>query len=144
MQLGVTDLDQLSQVISHATAPAFLLGAVAGFVSILIARISGIIDRVRSLNMISDDDAARAHLKADIPRLKQRARLINDAIYLSVGSGICTTVLVILAFVSAFVGIRHEFLVGVMFVVALGLLGAALFNFAREVRIALNEFDHYP
>jgi hypothetical protein len=46
--------------------------------------------------------------------------------------------------VSAFVGIRHEFLVGVMFVVALGLLGAALFNFAREVRIALNEFDHYP
>ena len=80
MQLGVTDLDQLSQVISHATAPAFLLGAVAGFVSILIARMSGIIDRVRSLNMISDDDAARAHLKADIPRLKHRARLMNDAI----------------------------------------------------------------
>jgi hypothetical protein len=144
MQLGVTDLDQLSQVIAHATAPAFLLGAVAGFVSILIARISGIIDRVRSLNMISDDDTARAHLKADIPRLKRRARLMNDAIYLSVGSGICTTVLVILAFASAFIGIRHELLVGVLFVVALGLLGAALFNFAREVRIALNEFDHYP
>jgi hypothetical protein len=105
---------------------------------------SGIIDRVRSLNMITGDDTARAHLKADIPRLKHRARLMNDAIYLSVGSGICTTVLVILAFASAFVGMRHEFLVGVLFVIALGLLGAALFNFAREVRIALNEFDHYP
>ena len=34
MQPEVTDLNQLSQVISHATAPAFLLGAVAGFVSI--------------------------------------------------------------------------------------------------------------
>jgi hypothetical protein len=144
MQLGVTDLDQLSQVISHATAPAFLLGAVAGFVSILIARINGIIDRVRSLNMITDDDAARAPLKADIPRLEHRARLMNDAIYLAVGSGICTTVLVILAFASAFVGIRHELIVGVLFVVALGLLGAALFNFAREVRIALNDFDHMP
>jgi Protein of unknown function (DUF2721) len=143
MQPDVTDLSQMSQVISHATAPAFLLGAVAGFVSILIARMSGIIDRSRSLNMIADEDTTRAHLKSDIPRLKHRARLMNDAIYLSIGSGICTTVLVVLAFASAFVGIRHEQLVGVLFVVALGLLGAALFTFAREVRIALNELDHY-
>jgi hypothetical protein len=143
MQLGAADLSQLSQIISHATAPAFLLGAVAGFVSILIARMDGIIDRIRSLNTIADDDTSRVHLKADIPRLKNRARLMNDAIYLSVGSGICTTVLVILAFASAFVGIRHEFLVGVLFIVALALLGAALFTFAREVRMALNEFDHY-
>jgi hypothetical protein len=143
MQPDVTDLSQMSQVISHATAPAFLLGAVAGFVSILIVRMSGIIDRSRSLNMIADEDTPRAHLKSDIPRLKHRARLMNDAIYLSIGSGICTTVLVVLAFASAFVGIRHEQLVGVLFVVALGLLGAALFTFAREVRIALNELDHY-
>ena len=27
MQLGATDLDQLSQIIEHATAPAFMLGA---------------------------------------------------------------------------------------------------------------------
>jgi hypothetical protein len=143
MQPDVTDLSQLSQIISHATAPAFLLGAVAGFVSILIARMSGIIDRVRSLNMIADDDSPRARLKTDIPRLKHRAQLMNNAIYLAVGSGICTTALVILAFASAFVGIRHEQLVGVLFVVALGLLGAALFTLAREVRIALNEFEHY-
>ena len=93
--------------------------------------------------MIADDDGSRAHLKTDIPRLKHRARLMNDAIYLAVGSGICTTVLVILAFASAFMGIRHEVMVAVLFVIALGLLGAALFTFAREVRIALNEFDDY-
>jgi hypothetical protein len=45
---------------------------------------------------------------------------MNSAIYLAVGSGICTTVLVILAFASAFVGIRHEQIVGVLFVIALG------------------------
>jgi hypothetical protein len=131
------------QVISHATAPAFLLGAVAAFVSVLVARMSGIIDRIRSLNMIADDNSPRTRLKSDIPRLKHRAQLMNQAIYLAVGSGICTTVLVILAFASAFVGIRHEQLVGVLFVVALGLLGAALFALAREVRIALNDFDDY-
>jgi Protein of unknown function (DUF2721) len=144
MEHGVTDLSQLSQVISHATAPAFLLGAVAGFVSILITRMNGIIDRIRSLNSIADDNTTRARLKSDIPRLERRARLMNNAIYLAVGSGICTTVLVILAFTSAFVGIRHEQVVGLLFVVALGLLGAALFTLAREVRIALNEFDHFP
>jgi hypothetical protein len=143
MQPEVTDLSQLSQVISHATAPAFLLGAVAAFVGILITRMNGIIDRVRSLNLIADDDVPRTHLKSDIPRLKHRARLMNQAIYLAVGSGICTTVLVIMAFASAFVGIRHEELAGVLFVIALSLLGGALFSLAREVRIGLNDLDHY-
>jgi hypothetical protein len=33
---GSPDAGQLSQVISQATGPAFILGAVAGFVSILM------------------------------------------------------------------------------------------------------------
>ena len=36
---------------------AFLLGAVAGFASILVGRTNGIIDRVRTLNMIGDGDS---------------------------------------------------------------------------------------
>ena len=142
MHLGATDLDQLSQIISHAVAPAFLLGSVVGFVSILIARMNGIIDRVRSLNMIADDDP-RARLKADIPRLKRRTRLTNTAIHLAVGSAICTTLLVILAFASAFLGLRHEPVAAALFVVALGLLCAALSTFVLEVWIGLNEFDHH-
>jgi Protein of unknown function (DUF2721) len=138
-----TDLDQLSQIISHAMGPAFLLGSVAGFVSILIARMNGIIDRIRTLNMIADNDGPRARLKSDIPRLKRRARLINSAIHLAVGSAICTTLLVILAFASAFIGVRHEPVAGVLFMIALGLLGGSLFMFVREMRIGLNEFDHY-
>ncbi len=137
------DLNQLSQIISHAMGPAFLLGSVAGFVGILIARMNGIIDRVRNLNMIADDDPVRAHLKSDIPRLKRRAQLVNTAIHLAVSSGICTTLLVILAFASAFIGVRHEPVAGVLFMIALALLGAALFTLGREVRIGLNEFDHY-
>jgi hypothetical protein len=35
------DLDQRSQVSSHAPAPAFMLGAGAGFVASLITRTSG-------------------------------------------------------------------------------------------------------
>ena len=137
------DLDQLSKVISHVMAPAFLIGAVAGFVAVLMGRMNGIIDRIRTVNGIAADDEARAHLKSDLPRLKRRAKLMNDAIYFAVGSALCTTGLVILAFLTAFLGFRHEMGAAVMFILALGLLGASLVTLAREVRIALNEFDHY-
>src|SRR3954449_2255074 len=108
MVFDAAQTDQLSQVIAHATAPSFLLGAVSGFVAVLMGRMNGIIDRIRTLNAIPDGDQARAYLKADLPRLKRRAKLMNDAIYLAVGSAICTTLLVILAFAAALFGVRHE------------------------------------
>jgi hypothetical protein len=80
------------------------------------------------VNGIAADDEARAHLKSDLPRLKRRAKLMNDAIYFAVGSALCTTVLVILAFVTALLGLRH---------------GASLVTLGREVRIALTEYDHH-
>jgi hypothetical protein len=42
-----------------------------------------------------------------------------------------------------FLGLTHEPVAGVLFMLALGLLGAALMAFAREIWIGLNEFDHY-
>ena len=52
----VPDVQQLAQLMSQATAPAFVLGAVAGFVSILLGRTTAVIDRIRSLNEIADED----------------------------------------------------------------------------------------
>jgi hypothetical protein len=141
MQPDVADLVHLSQVISQATAPAFLLGAVAGFLAILMARVNGIVDRIRTLNAIADDDKAQTRLKSDLPHLRRRAKLMNQAILFAVASALCTTGLVILAFASALLGFRHEPAVAWIFILALGLLGASLFNLAREVGIALNEFD---
>ena len=143
MTLDAAQTEQLSQVIAHATAPSFLLGAVSGFVAVLMGRMNGIIDRIRALNAIADNDQSRSYLKEDLPRLKRRAKLMNDAIYLAVGSAICTTLLVILAFASALVGMRHEPGAAVMFMLALGLMGASLLTLAREVRIALTDYDHY-
>jgi Protein of unknown function (DUF2721) len=134
---------QLSQIMSHAIAPAFLLGAVAAYISILLTRMTMIIDRIRILNDISDEDVARVRLRSDIPRLKRRAELLNKATYLALGSGICTTLLLILGFGMAFLGFQHEYGVGALFVVAVCLMGASLARFAQEVRIALHEFENY-
>ena len=134
---------QLSQVIGQVAAPAFLLGAVAAFTSMLISRMNRIIDRSQALNAIRDDDASKAHLKSDIPRLKRRAALLNSAILYSTVSAIITSLLVIVAFVCAFYNMAHEYAVALLFVVALGFFTVSLVYLAREARIALNELDHY-
>jgi hypothetical protein len=132
---------QLSQVISQAVAPAFILGALAAFISVLSLRMNRVVDRSQALNAIGDD-AGRAHLKADLPRLKQRAVLLNNAILLASLSAIVATLLIVVAFVIAFFGIEHERGIAVLFILTLGLFAASLVNFIRETRIALHEFDY--
>lgn len=141
MMLDTPTATQLSQVIAHVTAPAFLLGAVAAFISVLISRMNRIIDRSRALDAI-EDDHAKAKLKSDIPRLKRRAALLNRAIYFATIAAIVTSFLVIVAFVCAYLNIPHEYGVGVLFVLSIGLFMASLFDLARESRIALHEYDH--
>jgi hypothetical protein len=134
-------INQLSLVISQAMAPAFLLVAVASFLSVLINHLSRIIDRSRAINAISDQDISKAHLKAALPHLKFRATLINRAIYWAVGSGIVTCLLMIMAFGSAYVGVRHEPAAAILFTLSLCLFTTALILFAREVRVAVNDLE---
>jgi Protein of unknown function (DUF2721) len=136
-------VSQLSQVISQAVAPAFLLGALAAFISVLILRMNRVVDRSQALNAIGGDDPAGVHLKTDLPRMNRRSRLLDNAILFASTSAIVATLLVMVAFVSAFFGIRHERGIAVLFVVTLGFFAAALVNLARETRIALHEFDYY-
>jgi Protein of unknown function (DUF2721) len=136
-------VSQLSQVITQAIAPAFLLGALAAFVSVLTLRMNRVVDRSQMLNSIDDADQPRAHLKADLPRMRHRAILLNNATLFATLSAISATLLVMVAFVSAFFGIQHERGIAVLFVITLGFFAAALVDFARETRIALHEFDYH-
>jgi hypothetical protein len=134
---------QLSQVITQAIAPAFLLGALAVFISVLTLRMNRVVDRSQMLNAIDDKDTARARLKTDLPRMRQRSILLNNATLFSTFSAIFATLLVMVAFVTAFFDIQHERGIAVLFVITLGFFAAALVNFARETRIALHEFDYH-
>jgi uncharacterized membrane protein YgcG len=137
------NVNQLSQVISQAAAPAFLLGALAAFISVLISRLNRIIDRTIVLNGIPAEDTARSRLKADLPRMMWRATLVNRAILWAVIGSIAVAVLVIVAFASAFFEVQHERGVAVLFMTSLGAFTVSLIDFAREVRIAVSELDHH-
>ena len=130
--------NQLSLVISQAAAPAFLLGAVASFLSVLVAHMSRVVDRLRAIDDIPDGDA-KARLKAALPGLRRRVALIHRAIYWAVASGIVTCLLMVVAFGAAYFGARHEPAAAILFTLSLGLFTTSLISFAREVRIALNQ-----
>jgi uncharacterized protein DUF2721 len=137
----VITLNQLSLVISQAAAPAFLLGAVASFLAVLVAHMSRIIDRARTINVTPDNDPNKAKLAATLPQLKLRADLVNRAIYWAVASGISTCLLMIAAFGSAYFGIRHEPGAAILFTLSLGLFTFSLISFAREVRVAMSHSE---
>jgi Protein of unknown function (DUF2721) len=137
------DPAQLSRIMSEAMAPAFVLGAVAGFVSILLGRLTAIVDRIRSLNDVSEDDSFRVHLKSDLPRLRRRAELLSNAAHLAILSGMCVGLLLITGFICAYFRLEHLYGAAPLFVVGVALLVAALFRFGQEVRIGLTEADHY-
>ena len=133
-------VEQLSQVIIHVTAPSFLLGAVAGFVSLLIARMNRVSDRIQALNATADSESARMGSKGHLPQLRRRAELLNRAIVFSAVSAILTCLLVIVAFVSAYYRLRHEYGVALLFIFALGFFIAALVNLVRETWISVHEY----
>jgi hypothetical protein len=137
----VPDIQRLTQIFSQATAPTFFLGAVAAFVSLMSSRLSAVVARIRALNAIPEGDPARAHLKADVDRLRRRARLLSDGILASLVSGICATALLAIIFAAEFFGLRYAYGAGLLFVFATSFLGAGLVRFAQEARVGLSDAD---
>jgi hypothetical protein len=132
MSIEPPTVDQLTTVISHATAPAFMLGAVAGFLSILISRSERVMDTER--------EAAERPGGTSAPLLSvlgKRVRLLHAAIYFSVLSALCTALLLIAAFVSVFAGFHHQIGMAILFAIALALLMASLVLLARDIKLAI-------
>lgn len=127
----------------RATAPVFLLSAVAAFINVLMTRLTRIVDRIRAINNIPEDNASRAFLREDLPRLRRRAILIHRSIALALASGLATTLIVIFMFSGAGLGVQHEFGSALLFVATQALFAGSLLAFALEVRIGFTDFDNY-
>jgi hypothetical protein len=134
-------IDQLSRIIGNVAAPAFLLGAVAAFISVLVSRMNRVIDRAQFLHGIVDSDTTRSHLKADIPRLHRRASLLNRSLFYSIAAAILTSLIIVVAFISAMFRVAHEYGAALLFIGALVLFCLSLIDLARETRIALHDND---
>ncbi len=134
-------IDQLARIIGNVAAPAFLLGAVGAFISVLISRINQVVDRAQFLHGIPENDKERTFLKADLPRLKLRAKILNRSLFSAVLAAILTALIIIIAFVSALLNFAHEYGVALLFMASLLVFCASLVDLARETRMALHDND---
>jgi len=131
----VGDIDHLNAAISHATAPAFMLGAVAGFLSVLVGRMERVMDRNRALQS-GGADALDPSLKDAIAKsFARRMQLLSRAIYYAVLSALITAALLMVAFMAALAGFGHGGIMAAMFAVALALLMVSLIELTREIRV---------
>ena len=139
MLINTPSIEQLSNVISQVTGPAFLLAAEAQLLTVLVSRLDRIIDRARTIVQTDGDSAAQVGLKAELPILRKRGLLMHHAIYWGVASCIVTSVLVIVSFAAAYLHVRHEYGAGLLFALAMALFTAALVAFARELQLGYLE-----
>jgi len=137
----VPDIDRLSQIFSNAVAPAFFLGAVAAFVALMMSRRAAVDERIKATRTLPDQEGAAVGSSMALGMLTRRARLLSDGIMMSLGSGMCATLLLAMLFLSQFLGLRHVYGAAILFIVATLLLGAALFRFAQEAWHARRELE---
>ena len=139
----VPSVEKLATIFSNAIAPAFFLGAVAAFVSLMTTRLSSIHDRIKETKAWPEgrNDAVRE--RPDLARLMRRARLLNAGIISCLGSGICSTMLLAVLFASQFFGLSHAYGAAMLFIVATLLLGFALFRFAQEAWLVRGELERF-
>jgi amino acid transporter len=136
-------IDQLSQVISHVIAPAFMLGAVTSFVSIVTSRTDVVLGRIRTLNAIPADDPDRGHLREDVQRLSRRLVLLRRCLLLTLTSGVVTMLLMIASFALAIIGVQHVWSVAFLFIIALVLFCAAMVILGLDGMISIHEPDYF-
>ena len=86
MSIDPGSIEHLSEIISHVVGPAFVLGAVAAYVSILMDRTALILRRIRETSDAEDANPQKADIRKDLPRLRRRAVLLHRAVLLAIGS----------------------------------------------------------
>ena len=111
----VPDIDRITQIFSNAIAPSFFLGAVAAFVSLMMSRLAAVRAEIKATRANSDQHGAAAGSNSVADLLTRRARLLNDGIILSLGRGVCATLLLAALFASQFFGLKHVYGAGILF-----------------------------
>lgn len=139
----VPSADLLTHLFSQSVAPAFLIGAVAGFMSLLSTRFRTVHDRLGKLATAAADEAIEARRLEEIALLKRRGILLNSSMYFALWAAICTTLLLLLSYAAGFLKLQHIFGGSLLFILANGLLAVSLYKFARDVKMELADIHQF-
>lgn len=134
-----TDINQITHVITLAIAPVFLLTAVGTLMGVLANRLARIVDRIRvledKLHVIGLEELMPA--RDELDNLRQRLRLIYVAVASAVFCALFVGLLIIVAFIDAFLSVNLATFVGMLFVLAMVAFIGSLVVFLREIFLAV-------
>lgn len=139
-------LPEIAAVIQLAVAPVFLLTAVGTLIAALNFRLGRAVDRRRSLERrlakMSEDELGAA--RDEIATIARRIHYTYLSILCAVASALFVCLLIVGAFVGAFVRADLSTTVGSLFVLAMVALVACLLLFLREIFLAVSTPRHVP
>ena len=137
-------LTDIADAIRLAVTPIFLLAGVGITVNILIARLGRIVDRARVLEGQPRAADARQPLQTELGVLSRRARLIYQAIALSITCALSLCLTVTTLFVGSLLKVHLSIVIILLFVTAMLSLIGALLTFFREIILATHHLRIGP
>jgi hypothetical protein len=131
-------ITNLAHVIQLAVAPVFLLTGVGALLSVLVARLGRVVDRLRILNSKLAGIAEDVRLEIDVEKtsLTSRAHLINWAISLCTTCALLICAVIATLFIGALIGFSVSGTIELMFIIAMIALIVGLIFFLREIYLA--------
>ncbi|HEX9392637.1 MAG TPA: DUF2721 domain-containing protein [Usitatibacteraceae bacterium] len=137
--LPQTNINEITHVIQLAIAPVFLLTAVGTIIGVLTNRLSRVVDRIRVLEeRLSQLDTEHLRIAHDeLNLLARRLRLIYISVAGAVFCALFVGLLIVVAFIDAFMAVNLAKIVGILFVLAMMAFILALVVFLREIFLAV-------
>jgi hypothetical protein len=128
----------VAHAIQLAVAPVFLLSGIGAILAVMTNRLGRIIDRARVLEDKLDAGSPKllATLRADLPILSRRAKLISRAITLCTTTALLVCTVIAVLFLSAFLRFDATIPVALLFVAAMSTFFLGLLWFLREIYVA--------
>ena len=129
--LQTIPIDEITRVIGISTAPAFLLGALVGMLSLLVGRFGRISDKAGTFATASGE-MENKHRQV----VSRRLGYNKAAITLCVFSAVATSLMVNLVFVDTLFGLQNNRTIVLMFIAAIVLFTVALIFFLLEIMLS--------
>lgn len=128
----------IAHLVQSSVAPVFLLSGVAATLGVLTNRLGRVVDRARTLEQrLADHPGDKAPLHRELEVLARRAGLIYKAISMAAIAALLVALVVVTLFADAFLGLKLEVAIALLFVGGMVCLAAAFIAFFIEVRIAV-------
>lgn len=140
---GITDV---AHVIQLAVAPVFLLTGVGAILSVLVNRLSRVVDRFRTLDegYASLQDIAISGVEVEMGILSRRARMIHWAIGLCTTCALMVCIVIATLFVGSITAVEMPAAIATLFIFAMLSLVAGLLCFLREIALAKGSIHVVP